>query len=57
MLRRHTSMDGGVHNIADVFDTTTGPLIREFPAGAQPDGLAVFPQGGRYSLGHTGNDR
>jgi YVTN family beta-propeller protein len=37
-----------------VFDTTTGAVIRKIPTGAGPHGLAVFPQPGRYSIGHTG---
>src|SRR5205085_2086383 len=35
-------------------DTTTGRLIRRIPVGAGPHGLCVYPQPGRYSLGHTG---
>ncbi|MEY2417196.1 MAG: hypothetical protein QOH53_2530 [Ilumatobacteraceae bacterium] len=39
------------------FDTTTGTLIATIPVPSGPHGLAVFPQPGRYSLGHTGNYR
>jgi DNA-binding beta-propeller fold protein YncE len=35
-------------------DTTSGRLIRRIPVGAGPHGLCVYPQPGRYSLGHTG---
>jgi YVTN family beta-propeller protein len=35
-------------------DTRTGRLLRRIPVGAGPHGLAVWPQPGRYSLGHTG---
>ena len=35
-------------------DTRTGRLIRRIAVGAGPHGLAVWPQPGRYSLGHTG---
>ena len=35
-------------------DTRTGKQIARIPVGAGPHGLAVFPQPGRYSLGHTG---
>jgi YVTN family beta-propeller protein len=35
-------------------DTASGRLIRRIPVGAGPHGLAVWPQPGRYSLGHTG---
>ena len=39
------------------FNTRTGRLIAEIPVGGSPHGLAVWPQPGRYSLGHTGNMR
>jgi YVTN family beta-propeller protein len=35
-------------------DTTTGHLIARIPVGTEPHGLCVWPQPGRYSLGHTG---
>lgn len=35
-------------------DTSDGHLIAKIPVGAGPHGLAVYPQPGRYSLGHTG---
>ena len=34
--------------------TVDGHLIRKIPVGAGPHGLCVYPQPGRYSLGHTG---
>ncbi|MEI6497128.1 MAG: hypothetical protein WCO88_10700 [Actinomycetota bacterium] len=37
-----------------VFDTTTGAVKAQIKVGPGPHGLAVFPQPGRYSLGHTG---
>jgi DNA-binding beta-propeller fold protein YncE len=40
-----------------VFDTTTGQLIARIPVPPGPHGLAVWPQPGRFSLGHTGNMR
>jgi len=40
-----------------VFDTSTGKLTHRIPVGREPHGLAVWPQPGRYSLGHTGNMR
>lgn len=40
-----------------VVDTTTGQLVKRIPVGNGPHGLAIFPQPGRYSLGHTGNYR
>jgi DNA-binding beta-propeller fold protein YncE len=42
--------DGEVYAI----DTRTGRLIRRIKVGSGPHGLAVWPQPGRYSLGHTG---
>ena len=38
------------------FDTTTGAVV-QIKVGAEPHGLTVWPQPGRYSLGHTGNLR
>jgi DNA-binding beta-propeller fold protein YncE len=35
-------------------DTRTGRLLHRIPVGASPHGLAVWPQPGRYSIGHTG---
>src|SRR6266550_6424811 len=40
-----------------VFETSTGKLTHRIPVGREPHGLAVWPQPGRYSLGHTGNMR
>ncbi|MCU1588514.1 MAG: YncE family protein [Frankiales bacterium] len=34
--------------------TQDGHLIARIPVGGQPHGLCVWPQPGRYSLGHTG---
>ncbi|MFR9788946.1 hypothetical protein ACL07V_09755 [Streptomyces sp. MB22_4] len=35
-------------------DTRTGKELARIPVGSGPHGLAVYPQPGRYSLGHTG---
>ena len=40
-----------------VFDTVLGVLTHRIPVGNGPHGLTVWPQPGRYSLGHTGNMR
>ena len=40
-----------------VFDTKGGQLTHRIPVGKEPHGLCVWPQPGRYSLGHTGNMR
>lgn len=45
--------DGEVY----VFDTGTGRLTHRIKVGREPHGLCVWPQPGRYSLGHTGNMR
>ncbi len=45
--------DGEVYG----WDTRTGKLIARIHVGGQPHGLLVWPQPGRYSLGHTGNMR
>jgi YVTN family beta-propeller protein len=34
--------------------TVDGHLIKRIPVGSGPHGLCVYPQPGRYSLGHTG---
>ena len=38
-------------------DTTTGVVKARIDVGVQPHGMCVWPQPGRYSLGHTGNMR
>lgn len=40
-----------------VFDTRSGALTHRIAVGREPHGLTVWPQPGRYSLGHTGNMR
>jgi YVTN family beta-propeller protein len=49
---------GGRYNgVVYAMSTTNGRLIAQIPVGAGPHGLCIFPQPGRYSLGHTGNFR
>jgi YVTN family beta-propeller protein len=48
---------GRYHSEVYVIDTRSGALIRRIPVGAGAHGLALFPQPGRFSLGHTGNYR
>jgi YVTN family beta-propeller protein len=55
------SADGKVLWISGRYDsevyaisTTDGHLIARIPVGDGPHGLCVYPQPGRYSLGHTG---
>ena len=40
-----------------VLDTSTGKLLHRIRVGKGPHGLCLFPQPGRYSMGHTGNFR
>jgi hypothetical protein len=39
------------------FDTRSGELVARIKVPSGPHGLCVFPQPGRYSLGHTGDYR
>ncbi len=50
-------LSGRYSSAVYVINTTTGRLIREFHTDAGPHGLLVWPQPGRFSLGHTGNTR
>jgi DNA-binding beta-propeller fold protein YncE len=45
---------GRYHREVYAISTRTGRLLRRIPVGHGPHGLAVWPQPGRYSLGHTG---
>lgn len=40
-----------------VFDLVNGGFLARIPVGINPHGLTVWPQPGRFSLGHTGNQR
>ena len=53
---RQLWLSGRFDNVVYVFDTTTGK-VKSIKVGKEPHGLAVWPQPGRYSLGHTGNLR
>ena len=53
-------LSGRYDNEVYVFDTANGKLLSRIPVapdGSEPHGLCVWPQPGRYSLGHTGNMR
>jgi len=59
----NVSIDGGTLWLSGRYDdvvyainTLTGD-VRKIPVEQEPHGLAVWPQPGRYSLGHTGNMR
>ncbi len=46
-------LSGRFDDVVYAFDTTTGQ-VRSIKVGQEPHGLTVWPQPGRYSLGHTG---
>jgi len=50
-------VSGRYDGVVYVFDTATGTLTHTIPVGREPHGLCVWPQPGRFSLGHTGNMR
>jgi YVTN family beta-propeller protein len=50
-------LSGRYHAEVYAFDTDDGHLLARIPVSKGPHGLCVFPQPGRYSLGHTGNMR
>src|SRR5262249_3548073 len=47
-------LSGRYNAVVYAFNTSTGKVIAEIPVGSGPHGLCVYPQPGRYSLGHTG---
>ena len=49
-------LSGRYDDAVYVIDTTTG-AVKSIPVKKEPHGLTVWPQPGRYSLGHTGNLR
>ena len=49
-------VSGRFDKMVYAIDTTTG-AVKSIPVGTEPHGLTVWPQPGRYSLGHTGNLR
>ena len=49
-------LSGRFDNVVYAIDTTSGE-VRSIRVGREPHGLTVWPQPGRYSLGHTGNMR
>ena len=49
-------LSGRFDDVVYAIDTMTG-AVKKIPVGMEPHGLTVWPQPGRYSLGHTGNMR
>jgi DNA-binding beta-propeller fold protein YncE len=50
-------LSGRFDDVVYAIDTTTGEMRGIIKVGKEPHGLTVWPQPGRYSLGHTGNLR
>jgi DNA-binding beta-propeller fold protein YncE len=49
-------LSGRFDDVVYAFEAATGQ-VTTIPVGKEPHGLTVWPQPGRYSLGHTGNMR
>ncbi|MBV8079224.1 MAG: beta-propeller fold lactonase family protein [Actinobacteria bacterium] len=47
-------VSGRYSGVVYAISTRNGKLLAKIPVGAGPHGLCVWPQPGRYSLGHTG---
>lgn len=50
-------LSGRYDDVVYVLSTVDGRLLAKVRVGSGPHGLAVWPQPGRHSLGHTGNMR
>jgi YVTN family beta-propeller protein len=47
-------LSGRWNAVVYAIDTRNGRLLAKIPVGSSPHGLCVWPQPGRFSLGHTG---
>ncbi|MHB8643596.1 MAG: YVTN family beta-propeller repeat protein [Gaiellaceae bacterium] len=47
-------LTGRYNSVLYAISTMNGKLLAKIPVGAGPHGASVWPQPGRYSLGHTG---
>jgi YVTN family beta-propeller protein len=47
-------LSGRYNGVVYAISTRNGRLLAKIPVGSGPHGLSVWPQPGRYSLGHTG---
>jgi YVTN family beta-propeller protein len=47
-------LSGRYNSVVYAIRTSDGKLLAKIPVGAGPHGVCVWPQPGRYSLGHTG---
>jgi DNA-binding beta-propeller fold protein YncE len=54
---RELWLSGRYDSVVYVFDTSTGKVTHRIKVDQGPHGLCVWPQPGRFSLGHTGNLR
>jgi DNA-binding beta-propeller fold protein YncE len=50
-------LSGRFDSVVYVLSTKDGSMLATIPVPSGPHGLCLFPQPGRYSLGHTGNYR
>jgi len=47
-------LSGRYDGVVYAISTRSGRLLHTIRVGSEPHGLAVWPQPGRYSIGHTG---
>ena len=47
-------LSGRYNNVVYAISTVSGRLLAKIPVGLGPHGVCMYPQPGRYSLGHTG---
>ena len=47
-------LTGRSNGVIYAISTVNGKLLAKIPVGSGPHGAAVWPQPGRYSIGHTG---
>ena len=47
-------LSGRYNSEVYAISTVTGQLLHRIHVGSGPHGLCVWPQPGRYSIGHTG---
>jgi len=47
-------LSGRYNGVVYAISTVNGALLARIKVGLGPHGLCVYPQPGRYSLGHTG---
>src|SRR5256712_9291502 len=55
--RKAVGVGGRCHHAVYALGTTNGGSLARLNGGKGPHGVCIYPQPGRYSLGHTGNFR